>query len=128
MSPHESGYRWECAGRDHRSPGSWLRRRSDVTYRQHWGPPSWQYTARVMALGDGEVHCDSDWSVECLSRCLRRLLAPTRSLELRGASACETVSEPSPTLTWTNVDNEAGYEWEVRTIYQTPIAGGHDWA
>lgn len=111
----EEGYNWEV--RD--DFGHLVKSGStgpDVTTVDVGNLSPGNFIARVQAFGDGVEFCDSDWtsycSFEVIGEC-QELEQP--SVTSIGDTTCggETF-ETSPIATWKDLDNETGYEWELR--------------
>ena len=123
--PNESGYNWEL--RD--SFGIVIRTGSvgaDVTAAD-LGPLSpGTYIARVQAYGDDITFCDSQWSSSCSFEVAEPCepLATPEVTSIGGTSCGGTTGEISPVLSWTDVANEEGYEWEVRNLSGGVMASG----
>jgi PKD repeat protein len=63
---HESGYRWQV--RDASGVAVGIRQRTTGENETSADPgelPVGRYTARVLAIGDGVIYCDSEWSADC---------------------------------------------------------------
>ncbi len=77
--------------------------------------PDGTYYWRVKALGDAVTFCDSAWTCGCTFtiQCTE-VDAPTQ-LSVDGYTCGGTIAADTPVLSWSNVQYNGGYAWEVWT-------------
>ncbi|UCF80706.1 MAG: hypothetical protein JSV08_09430, partial [Acidobacteriota bacterium] len=113
---NENGYEWEvydapgCAGGLVASGAELADTTTAVTSPLASGTYSW----RVRATGDGVAFCDSNWVCGCEFTVCPALPDPLQvDVEGQACGGPITVATDIPTLAWSDVTNENGYEWEV---------------